>query len=177
MICSGEQTVLILPLQKEALDSLNKIVVALDESEPAILEIRPECIGLTRQQALPDGQAFVFERQSTEKWLYRETLGLKKKAYIVGGGHVSLALSKLLRDLEFFVVVLDDRQDLLTLENNQYAHRKIYCSYDEIRTHLEQGPDVFVILMTFGYRDDDRVVGVLPSITGGIVNDRTEQTP
>ena len=158
MICSGEQEVLILPIPATSQDTIETILDHLGQFRKAILEVKPRGITVLVGQSIPGGVSRFFQQQGENDWSYQEYLGLQRKAFIIGGGHVSLALSRLLRILDFYVVVLDDRNDLLTLENNWYAHQKIYCSYDEIRDHLEQGPSVHVILMTFGYRDDDRAI-------------------
>jgi xanthine dehydrogenase accessory factor len=74
---------------------------------------------------------------------------------IVGGGHVSLALSRLACNLEFEITVLDDRADLVTLAANHFAHhRHQVSSYDALAAAVPTGPNRYVVVMTVGYRTD-----------------------
>ncbi len=82
-------------------------------------------------------------------------MGYKHRLYIVGGGHCALALSELMSRFEFYIHVIDDRPDLNTLTQNIFAHEKhVVENYDSISDLIPSGPDVYVVVMTLGYRSD-----------------------
>ena len=82
--------------------------------------------------------------------------------HIIGGGHCALAFSKLMRDMDFYIKVYDDRPALNTFEENNYAHEKIIVSsYSELESRIESGNNVYVVVMTFGYRTDDQAIKAL----------------
>jgi xanthine dehydrogenase accessory factor len=70
----------------------------------------------------------------------------------VGGGHVSLALSQVVSNLEFEISVLDDRAELPTLATNHFAHYKHQIDYEMLS--IAPGPHRYVVVMTVGYRTD-----------------------
>ena len=156
MICSGEQTVLLLPVSSNDHDCIKEMILCLDKKEKALLSINPQ--GLSLKHNLNNPQPFTYSQESEEDWSYQENLGYKYKVFIVGGGHVSLALSELLKSLDFYITVIDDRPELNTLDNNTFADQKIYCKYEEVEQYLPPGKENFVLLMTFGYRDDNIVL-------------------
>lgn len=156
MICSGEQTVLLLPVSFKDHDCIKEIIQYLVTKEKASLTIDPQ--GLSLKPNIHNPQPFNYNQESETDWTYQENLGYKYKLFIVGGGHVSLALSELLKSLDFYITVIDDRPQLNTLENNTFADQKIYCKYEEVEQYLPPGKENFVLLMTFGYRDDNLVL-------------------
>jgi xanthine dehydrogenase accessory factor len=95
---------------------------------------------------------------SAMDWNFKELIGFKETLYIVGGGHVGLAVSQLFRQLGFHVVVFDNRDNLNTLEVNNFAHEKHVIDYLEIAKHIKQGNDSYVAIMTNKYTDDKLVL-------------------
>ncbi|HEX8504461.1 MAG TPA: XdhC family protein, partial [Hymenobacter sp.] len=87
-------------------------------------------------------------------WQYREQLGFRDQLTIVGGGHVSLALSRVLATLDFELTVLDDRVGLPTLEANGFAHRRRVVDYGNVAAEILPGRNRYVVVMTVGYRTD-----------------------
>ena len=171
MICSGDQTMLIYRLQPGDMTTVNNILVNLQTSGDGILQLSPGGIGFENST----GNNFYFRMHSEADWLYRERLGYKNKIFIIGGGHCSLALSKIMRMMDFYVHVFDHRTDLHTLLQNEAAHEKtIIPDYSQLC--IPEGLHHYVVLMTLGYRTDDaalrtllhrhyRYVGVLGSQT------------
>ena len=90
--------------------------------------------------------------------MYEESIGNKNTLYIVGGGHVGLATSKLFNSLGFYVVVFDDRKSINTFESNRYAHKKQLISYEDIEKCIKQGGNSYVAIMTNKYTDDKLVL-------------------
>ena len=81
------------------------------------------------------------------------------RLYVFGGGHVSLALCKIMQDLNFHISVLDDRnEDLLTLRNNIFADEKRIIQYENASSFIKEGYNNYVVIMTFGHKSDEVVL-------------------
>ena len=170
MMCAGEQEVLLWPLQPSDLPVVAAIEVALQQLSGGAWEVS-EATGLRLAAEQP---AEFYDYQPGPAWRYREQLGFRDQLIIVGGGHVSLALSQLASTLEFEITVLDDRADLPTLDANNYAHHRQRIDYETLA--VPPGPHRYVVVMTVGYRTDAvvlrrllghryRYLGVLGSAT------------
>jgi xanthine dehydrogenase accessory factor len=151
MMCSGEQDVLLRPLTSEDSPAVLAIANALRTLSGGIFELSAEH-GLRITAA--EAAAPFYQYQAGPAWHYRERLGFRDQVTIVGGGHVSLALSQVLAALDFELTVLDDRAELPTLDANEWAHSKRVVSYDELAAEIPEGPHQYVVVMTVGYRTD-----------------------
>ena len=99
----------------------------------------------------------VFEA-SDDRWSFTEPIGLLDTLTIVGGGHVALALSRLMSTLPFRIVVLDNRDELETMAENGFAHEKRVIDYDRVAEYVPVGDRSWVVVMTFGHQHDRKVV-------------------
>lgn len=152
MICSGEQYILFQAINEKDLTTIQNIVADLSNRQNGTLRINNQSFSYSSEKSDVN---YSFEIDG-EAYEYVESLGFKQHIHIVGGGHCALALSKLMRDLDFQIHVYDDRPDLHTLKQNEYAHEiRLLNSYDEIGTHIPEGENIYVVIMTFGYRTDD----------------------
>lgn len=153
MICSGEQTILLYPVQEKDLSTVQKIIQSLEENKNGTLILSPD--GIQFADAIQEND-FEFSFQSEEEWLYKEKIGYKNKLFIIGGGHCSLAFSKLMRTMDFYVQVYDDRENLKTMLENDATHEKHFIKdYSALIDKIPSGPNHYVVIMTFGYRTDD----------------------
>ena len=151
LICSGEQTVTLLTLTTNDLPTINELVDGLQRGEAGTLHISPSGLDYSKTK-LDDHYSYTFTSETS--WSYKETIGFKKYAYIIGGGHVSRALTHVLSDLEFHCTVIDNRESLHTLDHNTEAQQKLQLDYAQLEHHIPEGPDVYIFIMTFGYRSD-----------------------
>lgn len=159
MICSGEQMVLIYQVQKNDKETIDAIILCLKENRNGTLIISPNKIQFSENMASSD---FFFEMKSEDDWIYQEKIGYKNHLFIIGGGHCSLAFSKMMAMMDFYIHLFDDRQDLNTMEQNEFVHeKKIVNSYEEIKNFISSGENNYVVIMTFGYRTDDIAVRAL----------------
>ena len=102
---------------------------------------------------------FKFERRSESDFFYTEKIGYKNKLFIIGGGHCALALSELMSKMDFHISLFDDREDLNTLAKNEFVDEKrIIDSYENIGDFIESGANVYVVVMTLGYKFDEIVI-------------------
>lgn len=158
MICSGEQTVWLYPVQQKESVVIDQIITCLNRLQAATLQLSPQGLFFVDEPCHPA----VFFQKEGEQWLYRERLGYVNQLYIIGGGHCSLALSRLMRTLDFYVHVFDDREGLPTMEKNNAVHRKEKLNdYSELSSLVPEGQNSYVVIMTVGYRTDDAAVRAL----------------
>jgi xanthine dehydrogenase accessory factor len=155
MICSGEQTVAFHLLDSKNSSLIETIIETLKKEKIGVLSLSPRAIQFS-QKRLHD--KFEYSIQTNEDWSYKEQIGFKETLYIVGGGHVGLATSKLFNSLGFYVVVFDDRSNLNTFEENTYAHKKILISYDSIENYIEESNVSYIAIMTNKYTEDKLVL-------------------
>ncbi len=159
MICSGWQRLAMLPLSAADSDAVDSLIFALKRNRPGRLQISPRGMEFQPRKKTVLEMAFTFK--TNEDWLYREEAGQRPTLTIIGGGHVGLALSRVMADLNFHLVVLDDRSGLATMAANDYVQEKQVASYKNIGKHVIEGGHSYVVIMTFGHLADERVLGQL----------------
>jgi len=153
MICSGEQTILLYPVKKNDAVTIQQIISSLEQNKNGSLRLSQE--GLFFSGAIPSTD-FYFSIQSENDWEYVEKTGYKNQLYIIGGGHCSLAFSKLMEGMDFYITVFEERKGLNTLEKNEFANEIIIADdYTALANLIPSGPNQYVVIMTFGYRTDD----------------------
>lgn len=158
MICSGEQTVFVYSLPKRSIHAVHQLVHCMEEELNGLLQFSPAGLSFSGYEGEDD---FFFEYRSDEDWLYREKMGYKNRLHIIGAGHCALALSKLMRGMDFYICLYDDRPALNTYVNNGYAHHKTLLGhYSELKFLVPPGNE-YVVVMTIGYRTDDLVLRTL----------------
>jgi xanthine dehydrogenase accessory factor len=161
MICSGKQSVIFFELDSSHLKTIEKIIAALENHQPIQLRITNYELRIS-DSPFEDGtqnEDLRFERTAENEFVYEERLGFKNKLFIVGGGHCALALSELMSKMDFHIALFDDRADLNTLLKNEFVHEKrIIESYEKISDFIEPGENVYVVVMTLGYRFDEIVI-------------------
>jgi len=156
MTCGGKQTVLLYCSHKTDIKLYRQFAEIYLNKTPGVISMTPNGFQLQLLQTLP--QQTQFHLQSENDWLYQEAVGFYKQAYLIGGGHVSLALSKILATLDFDITVIDERDNPDTLARNHYAHRKLRIPYREIGNTIPEGNQVFVFIMTHRHKADEKVV-------------------
>ncbi|MDO7853128.1 XdhC family protein [Hymenobacter convexus] len=157
MMCSGEQEVLLWPLAAADLPTVEAIESALLINSGGYLAFSPAAgllMTAAAEVAFESSKTLFYEYQPGPVWHYRERLGFRDKLTIVGGGHVSLALSNVAAALDFELTVLDDRADLPTFESNHAAHHRHVIDYENVAAAVPAGPHRYVVVMTVGYRSD-----------------------
>jgi xanthine dehydrogenase accessory factor len=55
---------------------------------------------------------------------------------------------------DFHIHLFDNQGDSITSKNNIFAHEKEVVNFEEIGDKIPSGEDVFVVIMSFGYRTD-----------------------
>ena len=149
MICSGNQVNVFIPLSSTDI----KTTINIFASKGKTIQISPAGISLI------SGKAKGLEYKNDNDWIYTEPVNQQPVIHIIGGGHISLALSELMSLLGFFIKVYDDRPGLKTLLQNNFADEKIIIpEYEQLLNFFTAGENDFVVIMTVGYRSDKIVL-------------------
>jgi xanthine dehydrogenase accessory factor len=160
MICSGEQTLFFYTFKANDLPIIEQILTDLSQNTEGVLFLSKEGIKYTSGILnLPTFENFSNPTKYWEQGIYVEKLGFKQQLYIIGAGHCALALSRQMRLLKSFRIYLfDDRLDLNTFVENDAAHEKTVVDYAEIPNLIPEGDNIYVVLMTVGYRSDEQIL-------------------
>ena len=159
MICSGEQTILIYPLQNTDLEAVKKLVTSFEKGETGTLTLKTEGIEFESNQTFQKPESIVF---SENDWFYAASVGFRPRLHIVGAGHCSLAFSKIMAMMDFQIHLYDDRPNLNTMAENQFVFEKVVVSdFTNLSELIPENPTDFVVIMSFGYRTDDLAIRAL----------------
>jgi xanthine dehydrogenase accessory factor len=156
LMCSGEQTHAFLPLDKSDFETINNMVIKLDIGENGLLQLSNK--GIVFNDTINTDNGIEYQKKDDENWEYTEQIGLKDTIYIFGAGHVSVPVSQIFRLLDFKVVLLDDRKDLPTFENNMYVHQKKLVDFKNISDIVPEGNRSYAVIMTVGHKSDEIVL-------------------
>jgi xanthine dehydrogenase accessory factor len=152
-LCNGVQKFAVLPLSQTDQTTIQEIVRTLEAHEAGTLVLSPK--GISFSPGSTGETRFVGDASG---WSFTHSVGLLDTLTIVGGGHVALALSRVMATLPFRIVLLDNRTDLQPMDDNPYAHHKQVVDYGEIARHVPEGERSWVVVMTFGHTHDRQVV-------------------
>jgi xanthine dehydrogenase accessory factor len=159
MICSGEQTVFLYRLQSNDLKFINALIISGEQCRNGSLILSNN--GLLFTHEVP-AKNFHFQQIDETAFTLTEKTGYKNQLYIIGGGHCALAFSKLMSSMDFYIRLYEEREGLNTVQQNSYAHENhLVDSYADLRNIIPGGENVFVVIMTFGYRTDDTALRAL----------------
>ncbi|PWA03911.1 XdhC family protein [Flavobacterium psychrotolerans] len=142
MICSGRQTIAFYDITTDCLPTIDSIITQDN------VTISYSNLGIDSK----------IEDTETLAWYFEEKNSLVQKVYIIGGGHVGLALSEVLSHMDFEIHVLDHRENLNTMMMNTFAHSKQTVAFEEIENYIPEGDSIYVVVMSFGYRTDDVII-------------------
>jgi len=159
MICSGRQTVIFRRLLPDDAKTVDAVIETLTKRRPDRLIISRQEFSLSPSKGGTQNSDFHFNKLSDTEFTYSEKLGFKNDLYIIGGGHCALALSELVSKMDFHISLFDDRPELNTIDKNRFAHEiTIIDGYDQITDYILSGDNIYVVVMTLGYRSDEIVI-------------------
>lgn len=147
MICSGEQTIAFY-----LISSLDKI------PQSQKIEFTPNGIFVNNETI---NSRYCYTYRNDLSWRLIEDFSFKERIFIVGGGHVGLALSQTMHQLGFQITVLDDREGLNTMEQNSWASETKIVDYTRLNEEIPNGENVYIVIMSFGYRTDKIITSQL----------------
>jgi xanthine dehydrogenase accessory factor len=152
-LCAGEQVFAVMSLTRNDSGEISSIVESLGRQQTGTLSLSSAGLRFSPGEAKP--HRFVDDGTT---WFYEGPVGLLDSLTIVGGGHVALALSRVMATLPFRIAVLDDRPDLPTMAANVFAHERRVVDYARIADEVPAGERSWVTIMTFGHEHDRRVL-------------------
>jgi xanthine dehydrogenase accessory factor len=145
LICGGFQTIIFSVIDETQTTLIKNILSSINKKQNNELIISPRTIEFNAIEGIATTS---FTHNSEEDWQYKEYTGLPLIAYISGGGHVGLAVSQIMKSIGFYVVVFDHREDVFTIEQNEYADEIIITKYEEIGSKIIASERSYVIIVT-----------------------------
>lgn len=94
-------------------------------------------------------------------WRFRHRAGPRTDAYIVGGGHISRALTEILVTVDFRVTVIEERQGIDTFTGNLRAHARMATRYENLTRALDLRDEDYVLLASHSPGAQRRALGAL----------------
>ncbi len=157
LICGGTQTLIVITITKEYRDIVKDIIDSIEEQNNGLLIINP--FGLTFNKNKENFEQTTLVHESDENWQYEENIGHQNTIYIVGGGHVGLALAQAFANLDFYIVIFDERDDVITMKNNTYANKKIIGAYSEVGKYIRETKMSYIVIVTPNHDGDKVALG------------------
>jgi len=152
LICGGVQTIVFKSLSKSNFETIDSIVKSLDKMINGLLEITESDFSFTQNKS--DTKEISIESDLNSKWIFKENIGTPNTIYIIGGGHVGLAVSRIMSTLDFYIVIFDHRKDVQTMEQNTFANKKVITSYNKISDYIVEGNKSYVVIVTPSHDGD-----------------------
>ncbi len=160
LACAGSQTMCAVSLDENDIFTVRSIHAALVEHLPARMIFTED--GFFFDEGKKSNHS-TFKQTSSVQWRYEENIGPEYTIYVIGGGHVGNALSRILATLDFYIVVYDEREDLQLLKENAFAHKKIIAPYSQLAQHITEPQKSFAAIVTSNSNSDTVVLQqVLP---------------
>ena len=163
MICAGKQTNLYYLCRPEKDgETVERIVHLLHHNQSALLSIGPSGMAVQKQKS-DVHELQIKLSQDNNNWLYEEQLQNFKRIAIIGGGHCSLALSRVMKHLGYDVFVFDTRENVSTVGENKYAQTvQIVDDYQDVAALIQYPELTQVVVMTTDVASDVRgLLGVI----------------
>ncbi len=134
LICGGRMEIAVMPVPSDAIAPLERALEQARAGKPARVPVRVMHAGRCVR--------------------YRVHLEIPPKLVIAGAGHVGRALARLARDLDFRVVVIDDRADFASPERFGEGVELIVRDIAAALRDLPLDAGSYVVIVTRGHRHD-----------------------
>lgn len=151
LICAGSQTLSMILLGSEDVETSFNILTALKQHTPSQLMLSPAGV---RFHMGKESVHQEFHWSGEQEWRYRENIGSEYTVYIIGGGHVGLATARVLQTLDVNVVLIDDRDDAPAMKDDSLRVRKIVASFETTAQYVEEGEKSFIVTVTSAMQSD-----------------------
>ncbi len=141
LTCAGSETLCVVSLCESDIPTVASILEALTEHQPAVLTVTGNGIACVAGKQATHS---TFEQLSAFGWTYSENIGPEYTLYIIGGGHVGAALSRIATRLDFYVVVYDERGAVDTGS----GEKRVTDSYSRLAGHITDPQSSFAAIVT-----------------------------
>ncbi len=152
LICGGTQSIIFHKIMPEEKNKIEGQLDSCAERKKSLMQLSPEGLSFTINKW--NNEKFSFYYKDKNDWKYEENCGTPTTVYVIGGGHVGLAVSRAMSTLDFYVVTFDNRKDVFTMKNNIYANKKIISEYENINNYIVEGDNSYVVIVTAEYSTD-----------------------
>ena len=93
--------------------------------------------------------------------VFFEIYDQKPNLYIFGGGHVGSALINIIGNLNYFITLIDNREEYANSDKHQNADEIIEIDYEKYANKFEPKPDDFIVIVTHGHNFDFKILKIL----------------
>ncbi len=152
LICGGVQTIVFKSLSKENIGIIKRIETNLGIEKSGLLLITEHSLSFVPQETNSTDISLKYDKNNN--WIFEENIGIPNTVYIIGGGHVGLAVSRVMSTLDFHVVIFDHRKNVQTMDENIFANKKVIISYNKISDHIIEGNKSYVVVVTPSHDGD-----------------------
>ena len=152
LICAGTESIFTCYLNFEDMTTVKQICKSFEEGTRSLLKISPEGISIKKDKR--NKEHIIFKKESDKRWYYEENIGVQNTVYVIGCGHVGLAVSKIMSQLDFYVVTFDNRPDVITVKRNDFSDELIIKDFDKIGKDIPEGDYSYVVIVTTAYPSD-----------------------
>lgn len=149
MICAGGQWLIGCLLHPKDLSTVEKILHAEKTNVSSAWKI--DDTGLSFHET-PQTET-IFQHHDGH-WEYRQPCGQTDTLYVLGGGHVGLAICKQFAPLTFRCEVIDPRHDSLAALHPEFADVVHVKPFEEAEEIVKQGPQSYAVVVTSGFEGD-----------------------
>ncbi len=149
--CAGSQTNCALSLSNKDIPVITAIYNATVNNTASKLALTEKGIVYSEGK---NSRQIKFQSSSATEWIYEENIGPEFTVFIIGGGHVGNALSRILETLDFYVFIYDERNDLPMLQANFFADKKIIAPYSELGSHIVDAKMTCAAIVTSNFVTD-----------------------
>jgi len=151
MICNGIQIIGFLMLEEKHLNIISGIIESIKSHKESFIRITENSFNFIEESIANNS----FNQKD---FIYSEKVGVKNKVYIFGGGHVGLAISRVMSQLDFYVIVFDSRKDVNTLVENTFADEILIKDFIEAASDVLEDYYSYVVIVTPGHMQDKGVL-------------------
>ena len=93
--------------------------------------------------------------------VFYEIYGQKPNLYVFGGGHVGSALIEMISNLNYQIVLIDNRKEYANSEKNPQADEIIETDYEKFTKKFKPKPEDFIVIVTHGHNFDFKILKIL----------------
>lgn len=93
-----------------------------------------------------------------------EPIQITPVVHIYGAGHISQFIARMAKEVDFTVVVFDDRQEFANRERFPEVDEIVAGGYENVLTHRGETDEIYAVIVTRGHRHDalvlEKILGV-----------------
>ncbi len=145
IICGGSQTIVMRKLNADDLAEIEKVLITYENGERKSLVISSDLFFV---HDIYDFAGKYFFESNLGKFVYKEVIGKAETAYIIGGGHVGKEIAIALKRVGFYIVVIEKRAKLFTIDKDFPYDEHIITDFSKVAESIEEGEFSYVIIVT-----------------------------